>query len=207
MSAPTSNSPGQLEVINLAIERFMGEVHTMQPGKIVDYDHATQTATVQPSLKRKYVGVEAQLLPQLKNVPVIFPSFKTGWLRFPLAVGDTVMLLFSERSLDVWWTNGGEVDPQIPHKFHLSDAVAVPGLNPSTAPIVPKGASTSVELAFGTAWLEITAAGQFKIKNSFAELFSALQQFAATSASATTAPQIAAAAATLLTAITFLMAP
>ncbi len=205
--AASSNSPNLLEVINLAIDRFMSDVHTSMPGKIVSYDVATQTATVQPSLKRTYVGGEPQLLPQLQKVPVIFPSIKNGWLRFPVSAGDTVLLLFSERSLDTWFKNGGEVDPMVPHKFNMSDAVAVIGLNPSTVPIVPKGASSSTELAFGSAYIEITALGQFRIKNTFADLMSALKTFATTSSTATTAPQIAAAAATLLTALTFLAAP
>jgi hypothetical protein len=59
-------------------------------------------------------------------------------------------------------------------KFALADAVAIPGLNPGPNTITPKGAATSVEVALGTAWIEITDAGKFKIKNPTAELFTEL---------------------------------
>ncbi len=166
-----SNNPSLAELIRIAVDRILMDVHTSMPGIIQEYDAATQSATVQPCLKRKYASeTEARALPVLQNVPVSFPSFSGGWLKFPLKKGDRVLLIFAERSLDTWFERGGIVDPEIPEKFALSDAIAIVGLNDRNNALVPNGAASSVELSFGKAFIEITSDGKFKIKNDQAEL-------------------------------------
>lgn len=145
------------------------------PGVVVDYDLATQTATVQPSLRRK-LGGQVMNLPKLTHVPVVFPATATTWLRLPVGPGDPVQLHFSEASLDKWWVVGGEVDPAIPARFALGDAFAMPGLHAKPMAIVPKGAPSSVELVNGAGWLEITADGRFKLANGSGELLTLLDQ-------------------------------
>lgn len=175
MSEASCLTPGFLETVNLAIDRILLEVHTSMPGKIVSYDRSKQTATVQPALKVKYADqAEAQPLPEIQNVPVIFPSVAGGWMLLPMAAGDNVDLHFAERSIDQWFENGGVVDPMIPAKFQLTDCIATPGLNPSNAAIVPKGAATSIEIATAGGWIEITATGKFKITNGSVELLTVL---------------------------------
>ncbi len=148
MSTPTSFSPGVFETVNLIISRYMAEVHTVFPGEVVSYDIATQSATVQPLLKRSIAG-KVLSLPQLLNVPVVFPATTTTWLRLPVSARDRVMVHCAEGSLDKWWVSGGEVEPEIPAKFSLSDAIATPGLNARPQAIVPRGANSSVELVNG----------------------------------------------------------
>lgn len=183
MASPNSNSPGAFESVNLAIDRFMCEVHTCMPAKVVSYDPSTQTATVQPTLQRVYLvqGQEHAVdLPEIFQVPVVFPATANAWLRLPLAAGDLVMVHFSERSLDAWsQTNGGStLDPLIPHKFSLADAIAVPGLRPQSQAISVKGAATSLELCNGSTWIELLATGQVKITNGTVDLMEALTTFA-----------------------------
>jgi hypothetical protein len=173
MASPSSNSPGLSEVINLTIERFMSEVHTVMPGEVVSYDPSTQTATVQPALKKNYAG-QAISLPLLPLVPVIFPAAAGSWLRLPVSAGDRVLLHFSEGSTDEWWVKGGQTQTNIAAKFALGDAFATPGLNPKPNAIVPKGLPTSIELANGIAWLEVTANGGFKLSNGSVELLTLL---------------------------------
>ncbi len=183
MASPNSNSPGAFESVNLAIDRFMCEVHTCMPATVVNYDPSTQTATVQPTLQRVYLvqGQEHAVdLPEIFQVPVVFPATANAWLRLPLAAGDLVMVHFSERSLDAWsQTNGGlTLDPLIPHKFNLADAIAVPGLRPQSQAISAKGAATSLELCNGSTWIELLATGQVKITNGTVDLMEALTTFA-----------------------------
>ena len=201
---PSSLSPGPYEAVNLLIDQYMTEAHFCAPAVVVSYNAATQSATVQPTLMRKYnsptgADLPAVLLPQISNVPVVFPATATAWLRLPIAAGDLVMLHFSDRSLDAWWaTNGAApLDPKIPHKFVLADAIAVPGLRPGQAAIAAKGAATSVELACGILWLELMASGQVKLTNGTVDVIQALSTFATTVSSATNVGQIAGAAVIL----------
>jgi hypothetical protein len=66
--------------------------------------------------------------PVIPNVPVQFPQGGGYRITFPLAVGDTGLLLFSDVSLDVWLSQGGEVDPLDDRRFDLSDGVFLPGV-------------------------------------------------------------------------------
>jgi hypothetical protein len=123
------NNPTLEEAIKAVIERRLVDVHTTLPGKVVDYDPATQKATVQIQLKRKYVDGTTKEIPPIPAVPVVFPRGKGGTIHihWKLEAGDDVVLHFSERSLDNWKTAGGMSDPADTRKFHLSDAFCTPG--------------------------------------------------------------------------------
>lgn len=112
-------------------------VRTATVGRVNKYDPATQRAEVQPLVKELETGdtgdLEASSLPPIHNVPVVFPGAGAFRLTFPIAAGDTVLLIISDRSLDKWKGQGGEVDPVDPRNHNLSDAIAIPGLRPFSA--------------------------------------------------------------------------
>lgn len=115
------------DIIRQAINSRLNDLHTALPGIVMSYDPESNKATIQPALNKNYVtGV--QTMPVLENVPVMFPNF----VRFPVNQGDYVLLVFAERSLDLWLSVGGQVTPTDPRKFDLSDAIAIPGLVPFT---------------------------------------------------------------------------
>ena len=170
---PASASPGLSELIDIAIDRVLLDVHTCAPGKVVSYDAMTQTATVQPLFQRNIAG-NLITLPEIQDVPIVFPRTANAWLKLPLTVNDNVMLHFTERSLDAWLQNGGVTDPANARKFNLSDCVATPGLAPILDAFTPNGQMTSVELANGLSFLEIEETGLMRIKNSATDLYTVL---------------------------------
>lgn len=156
--------PTLSEVIKKAIDQTLINIHTSMPGVIESYDPATGLASVKPSLKRKYAGeTESTEYPVVSGVPVIFPRVANAFLRVPVAKGDNVLLVFSERSLDKWMEKGGAVAPEDPAKFGLNDAVAILGLYPKTDPLSPNGSNTSLEIAVGSSWIEIKSDGSIYI--------------------------------------------
>jgi hypothetical protein len=171
---PASASPGISELIEIAIDRVLMDVHTSAPGTIVSYNPSTQIATVQPSFQRN-IGGTLYTLPEIADVPVCFPRTKTAWLKFPLQAGDNVQLHFMERSLDAWLQNGGTVDPGMPRKFSLSDCVAVPGLEPISDAFTANTPATSLELALGESFFEINEAGLIRVKNPATDLLTVLK--------------------------------
>jgi hypothetical protein len=108
------------------------DLHVALPCRVESYDATTQRVSVQPVLKRSFTDEEGERqverLPVISNCPVQFPQGGGYRLTFPVAVGDTGMLLFSEASLDVWLSEGGEVDPVDDRRFDLSDGVFLPGV-------------------------------------------------------------------------------
>lgn len=130
MSAPTRLD----ELLNLAVAGGLTAIRVALPGRVESYDAGQQLAAVQPLLKERRIGEdgaeEAVSLPVLPSVPVIFPGGGGFRVTFPVAKGDTVLLVFTDRSLDLWLEQGGEVDPIDLRRHHLSDAVAIPILHP-----------------------------------------------------------------------------
>lgn len=127
------------KVMTDAIEGRLTDVHTCLPGKVVKVDVTKAKVDVQPVLKRKYADESIVELPVITNVPLALYRAGEAFISLPVKVGDFVMLMFSERSLDIWLSKGGTVDPADPRKFHLSDAIAYPGVYPFTDP--PTGAT------------------------------------------------------------------
>lgn len=113
-------------------ESLLADLHTSLPGKVVKYDPSTQKADVQPLIKERYAdengAMQARELPVIPAVPVQFPGAGGYRITFPVNVGDTGLIVFSEASLDKWLVSGGTVDPADDRRHDLTDAVFLPGL-------------------------------------------------------------------------------
>jgi len=150
--------PDLLELIYGAIRSDRSELNTCMPGYIVSYNKEAQTCTVRPVFQRI---VAARLVdnPQengipampatIDDVPVVFPRSGEFGLTFPIKYGDTVMILFSQRSLDEWLPagggraagddagGGGTVRIRDYRLHNRTDAIVVPGLFPETKRLSP----------------------------------------------------------------------
>jgi len=118
------------QTLTNAIEHQLENSHTAMPGIVVAVDLINQQLTVQPSLNIKmYDGSASIERPPITNVPLQFPSSKSSAFTFPVAPGDVVLLVFSERGLDAWKAGNGY--PSTPVDFRMmdyNDAIAIPGI-------------------------------------------------------------------------------
>lgn len=141
MTAPVdqSRSPSLALVIRLAIERKLSNVHTGLPGEVKAFNAAKQTVDVQPLVQALVPNEDGTTtpvsLPVLSSLPVSFPAGGGMRMTVPLVAGDTGWILFSEASLDNWQGKGGITDPGDQRRFHLADAIFVPGLHADTKPL------------------------------------------------------------------------
>lgn len=138
MAGNVNETPSFAQVIQDHIEARLCDVHVALPASVEVYDHATQKATVQPQIKRIYRDGDEVLIPKIQDVPVAWPRANSAFLHFPLKKGDQVLLIFSERSIDEWKSQGGEVTPSERRKHAFSDAFALAGgysfADPATVP-------------------------------------------------------------------------
>lgn len=123
---------------------IVADIHTLMPGKIVTYYPATQTADVQPMVKRPYwsdtdtpdgvtPGNKAYIsYPLIPNVPVEFPGAGGYILTFPVNAGDTCDIEFSEASLAEYLSTGQESEPVDVGRHKLAYAVCHPVFCPIT---------------------------------------------------------------------------
>jgi hypothetical protein len=119
-----------LELLDSIISNKLANLNFCQPASIISYDYRTKKAVVQPDLNTKYNDGEIIEMPQIHNVPVVHPAAGRASITFPVEVGDKVLLLHSQRSLEDWLKNGNKQTPDDPRQFDLTDAVAIIGLFP-----------------------------------------------------------------------------
>lgn len=133
--ATREETPDLIDNIQDIIRATLVELNTCMPGVIVSYDAATSRCDVSPGFARKFIdpslgdtsdGVTFRA--DITDVPIMFPRGKDGGITFPIAPGDPVLLVFSQRALDDWKDVGGAAVPPSARLHNITDAIAIPGL-------------------------------------------------------------------------------
>lgn len=145
---------------NFARERE-NNLRVASPGIIQSFDPVEQTVTVQLAIREKRLkndGTEEWLdIPQLVDVPVVFPRAGGYVLTFPVKAGDECLVVFGDACMDAWWQSGG-VQNQIDCRRHdLSDGYAI--LGPWSQPRrISNYSTSSVQLRneSGSAYIELS---------------------------------------------------
>lgn len=111
----------------------MAEVYTAMPCIVTNVSGSfeSQRVDVQPSINTLYKDGTAEEHTQILGVPVILPGSSTSLVSFPINVGDTVLCVFSQRSMDNFKIGNGQ--PTVPNDYRKhtdQDAIAIPGLFP-----------------------------------------------------------------------------
>lgn len=132
------------QVIQTAIDTALKEVHTCLPAVVTRVDHSNQLIDAQITIKRKMSGKLVNL-PLLVNVPLRYWKSKTFSITFPIEIGDHVKIVFAERSIDTWLTEGGIQNPFDFRKFSLSDAFAEPAMY-HQKDVIPNFDSNNLEI-------------------------------------------------------------
>lgn len=118
--------------MSAALDAYMSAwqmgVHTSLPATVSEYDAGTHRAKVIPSVRLLMDNGMPVELPELLDVPVIFPAAKSFDLEFPLDKGDGVLLLFAESDIASWKTGADPATPDTASRFSLDASVAIPGL-------------------------------------------------------------------------------
>jgi len=130
-----------LEVSHTEHDGRQAQIHTSMPGKIVSYDAAKMTATVQPCLQGFRTMMDGSRQPvtisPIQDVPVHFPGGGGHIFTFPVKGGDECLIVFSERSIDNWHQHGGVQQPSDWRMHDINDAFVMVGTR--SQPGVPPG--------------------------------------------------------------------
>ncbi len=121
-----------LHQLRQVVDDRLRRVNTCLPGRVDSYDAQTRTAEVTPLVQERYADGTLLPPPSIAGVPIVMPGGASSGLCIPIAAGDIVLLLFAQRSIDGWKSDGGSVDPQDARMHSLADAVGIAGLFPST---------------------------------------------------------------------------
>lgn len=210
----TDTAPDNSELIRVALDSRLLDVHVCLPGIVVSYDAATQTAEVQPAVKRpletddgSYVHETVAPIP---NVPVAHAGGGTFSAHFDLAKGDTVLLMFSQWAF-AQWRRSGKVSEAGDLRLHGPGyPVALPWWRPSGGPGEDSGnsmgAPAGLRLHFGAGAIGVGGQADFvamaaKVNAALTALQGILSTLAGTLAGATVEAACATAGAALQTAM------
>lgn len=127
----SNSSPSMETAIRRAIEAALRGVSVCEPGQVLAYDAATLTADVQPLLLKSVQGeTGSELIRQtpVTHAPVLWIGGGGSRLTFPVEPGDQCLLIIPSRPIDQWSALGTEVDPKNKRRHHMTDAIALVGL-------------------------------------------------------------------------------
>ena len=118
------------QMLNTVMSRISSSINCHVPGEIVAFDPESQTATVQPTVRRRIrteTGVQEMDYPLLTDVPVLMLGGGTHCLTMPISPGDECLVLFSDVCIDAWFQSGGIQNQIIARSHDLSDGFALVG--------------------------------------------------------------------------------
>lgn len=132
-----SSIPGDREINNLAatlrhaFTQLLKGINTVTPGIVQAYNPRTRRAVVKCALNVITTDGARVERPLVAQVPVVFPTGGSTFVHVMLAIGDPILLLYSQRGLNAWKETHGQADPDEGAFFEEFDAIAIPGFGPA----------------------------------------------------------------------------
>jgi hypothetical protein len=156
------NDPVETQL--LILDGRQSTIWTALPCIVQSVDFTKMTLVAQPTIQgvtydQNNVATYVNL-PILADVPICFPSAGGFTLTLPIVSGDEVLIIFSSRCIDGWWSLGGIQVPMEMRMHDLSDGFAIPG--PRSLPnVIPNISTTTAQLRnnAGTVYVEVTNTG------------------------------------------------
>lgn len=127
MPTPDHNRRSLMTGVSLGLDWLRKNINTSMPGVVKAFDPARSMAVVQPAIKVRLQDDTERELPDILDVPVVYPAGGGYAITFPVRVGDPVLMLFSQRGLTEWkrTLDVASADRGVFHS--MGDAVAIPG--------------------------------------------------------------------------------
>lgn len=161
-------------VLDRLAQTIKAEINCVSIGTIKSFDADGQTATISINYKRIVKGVvdagggqstdRVIDYPLLINCPVVVMTGGTGGITFPIAAGDTCIVLFCDRDIDAWYDTG--VTSSVPNSermHNLSDGIAIVGIRSKANPIASYEAG-KVKVFNGAGFVTIDESGNITVE-------------------------------------------
>lgn len=162
MTTTPGIEPSLAEIMRLAMDSRLLDLHVALPCRVEKYDAATQTVEVLPMVRRALTdtdgGTQNEDLPILPNVPVLFPRSANFSATWPISPGDFVLVIFCSSAIGTWRATGQLSDPVDLRRHDLSHAVAIPGVAPDGATIPTAADAALLEVGGSATHVQVGAA-------------------------------------------------
>lgn len=158
MSAIKTTSKYDLrDLLNLLKKEIALSINCHAIGTIQGVNLTNQTVKVSINYLKVFNNPDAQgnIVEETKNYsalvdcPFVVLQGGSAALTFPVAVGDTCLILFNDRDMDQWFASGQVVAPPTARLHSFSDAIALVGIR-SAVNSISSYDSTRAVLRYGT---------------------------------------------------------
>ena len=145
MAARDPIDPDLGTLLRAASDRACSTIRVAIPARVELYNAADGTVDAQPLIRFRDSAGEAVSEPVVQSVPIAWPGTDSHRIAFPLAKGDTVLLIVADRDIDAWAGQVGRrqsssvVDPATSRIHQITDAIAIPMSTGKRAPSVING--------------------------------------------------------------------
>jgi hypothetical protein len=133
---PLSVEPGEL--FRRALDSRAADIWTAFPARVVTYDPGTQTADLEPQVRRPVTdedgAIDGEDLPVIPNVPIVFPrgGGDTYAITWKIQPNDFVWVHVCTHAIGNWRRTGEVSDPGDVRTHSLGNCFAVPGAAPNS---------------------------------------------------------------------------
>ena len=142
-----------VDLIQRALESRLGDVYTALPGRVESYDPKTQCADVLPLVKRPLPTADGDIvsedLPIVPNVPICFPRGGAFTISWPIAPGDSVLLIVTTYAIGGWRASGKSSEAGDVRLHSLGSSVAIPVLAPNSGALPEAQAADNAFIIVG----------------------------------------------------------
>lgn len=150
-------------------EGVQSQIWTALPVKILKHDVEKGTVHAQPTIKLQNQQKDGKLqwkeIPKMEDMPIFYPSGGGATFTFPIKEGDEGLAIFSSRSIDKWFNEGGIQEQTESWMHSLSDGFVLVGFR--STPRKLKNVSTTtaqIRTEDGSTFIEFDPAGSGKVR-------------------------------------------
>lgn len=209
LSGPSNRvnfDPSLADLLNLLRKDIFLSFNCHAIATVQSFDSTNQSVTATINYQKVYQEADAVTglysqkpisYPIVIDCPVIVMKGGLAALTFPIAQGDSCLLLFNDRDIDGWIATGGVAAPQSQRLHAFNDAIALVGLSPFSAPILAYDTDRAVlsndqaKVAVGPSLIEISN-NVTDLKTCLNDLITALTTLTTAMSSATPSTVVAA---------------
>jgi hypothetical protein len=119
--------PGLNEILSGFKFEIFRDLNCQTIGEIVSFDSSNQTAKIKIKIQSTVNG-DIVSHPLLLNCPCVILTGGKANLRLPITAGDSCLVLFNDRNIDNWYSNGQDNIPPTNEMHCLSDGIALVGI-------------------------------------------------------------------------------
>ncbi len=174
--------PTLIETLQALKSDIFKNLYCHVPGRIQSFDISKKTASIQLLFSTQLAGGTTVNYPVLVDCPVFTPQGGGGAFQAPIDAGDPCLVVFADRNIDAWFTNG--MQPAIPFdqiggqpgRMHdLSDGMAFVGFN-SLSDALPSYSADELRMIMAGSKVAISkATGLVTVANNVTTLLQLLQ--------------------------------